>query len=101
MEGAMEETQRGLKGTDVRGGRVMQRSITVRGRISDPHHIELDEPVSGIRGEVEVVVKPAEDVRSNMKQDIFDFICGLPPGRRSRTEIDKQVRKERETWGNQ
>ena len=77
----------------------MQRTVTVRGRMSDPRHIELDEPVGGIQGEVEVVVKPVLEVSDTKEQDIFDFISRLPPGKKSKKDIDRQVRKEREAWG--
>ncbi len=38
----------------------MAHAIKVRGRISDPRHIELDEPVNDLAGPVDVVVTPAE-----------------------------------------
>ena len=37
----------------------MERAIIVRGTLSDPLHIELAEPVTELRGEVEIVVRPA------------------------------------------
>ncbi len=36
----------------------MDRALVVRGNLSDPSHIELDEPLSDIRGPVEVTVRP-------------------------------------------
>jgi hypothetical protein len=40
----------------------MAHAVTVRGRLSDPRHIELDQPVDTPRGPVEVVLRPmAED----------------------------------------
>jgi hypothetical protein len=36
----------------------VERAIVVRGKLSDPRHIELDEPVTELRGSVEVVVRP-------------------------------------------
>lgn len=36
----------------------MERAIIVRGKMSDPRHIELDEPVTEVQGTVEVVVRP-------------------------------------------
>jgi hypothetical protein len=36
----------------------MERAIIVRGKLSDPRHIELDEPVTEVQGTVEVVVRP-------------------------------------------
>jgi len=37
----------------------MERAIIVRDTLSDPLHIELAEPVTELRGEVEIVVRPA------------------------------------------
>ena len=36
----------------------MEWAVVVRGNLNDPSHIELDEPVSGIQGPVEVTVRP-------------------------------------------
>lgn len=38
----------------------MKREIVVRGKLSDPKHIELDEPVTELEGAVEVVVRATE-----------------------------------------
>jgi len=77
----------------------MERAIVVRGILSDPLHIELAEPVTEIRGEVEIVVRPASATQPQPRQDIFDFIASLPPGTRSKEEIDRQVQEERDAWG--
>jgi len=36
----------------------MDKSVTVRGTLRNQRFIELDEPVAGMEGEVEVVVRP-------------------------------------------
>ena len=38
----------------------MERTVVVQGNLSDPSHIELDEPLSDIRGRVQVTVRPIE-----------------------------------------
>lgn len=38
----------------------MAHAIKVRGRLSDPRHIELDEPVNDLAGQVDVVVSAVE-----------------------------------------
>lgn len=76
----------------------MERAIVVRGVLSDPLHIELAEPVTELRGEVEIVVRPAAALQSQPRQDIFDFIARLPPGTRSKEDIDRQIREERNAW---
>jgi hypothetical protein len=77
----------------------MERAIVVRGVLSDPLHIELAEPVTEIQGEVEVVVRLASASQPQPRQDIFDFIASLPPGTRSKEEIDRQIQEERDAWG--
>jgi hypothetical protein len=41
----------------------MGYSIVVQGSLSDPRHIELDEPVTEIHGVVEVILRPARPAR--------------------------------------
>ncbi len=36
----------------------MAKVLTVRGRVSDPTHIELDQPIDGSLRQVEVVLRP-------------------------------------------
>ena len=76
----------------------MERAIVVRGVLSDPLHIELIEPVTELCGEVEVVVRSVSALQSQPRQDIFDFIATLPPGSRSKEDIDRQIREERDAW---
>ncbi|MBF6560401.1 MAG: hypothetical protein IVW56_08940 [Candidatus Binataceae bacterium] len=74
----------------------MNRSIIARGRLSDPQHIELTEPVSEIRGEVEVLIRQLPKAGA---EDVFDLIAILAPGSRSKADIDQQIREERASWG--
>jgi len=76
----------------------MERAIVVRGRLSDPRHIELEEPVTGLQGPVEVVVRPLPAAPAG--PDVFDLIAAQPPGTRSKSDIDRQIRDERDAWGN-
>lgn len=77
----------------------MQKPITVRGRLTGPKRIDLDEPVNHVTGEVEVVVRPIEPAPGKAAQDIFDFLRSLPPGTRSKEDIDRQIAEERDSWG--
>ena len=76
----------------------MDRAIVVRGRLGDPKRIDLEEPVTEIQGEVEVIVRSVS--RAAPKESIFDLIARLPGGPRSKQEIDLQIHEERESWGN-
>ena len=77
----------------------MERAVVVRGRLADSRHIELDEPVTELDGAVEVVLRPIPTRVEGEEEDIFDFIAKLPPGTRSKEDIDRQMREERESWG--
>ena len=74
----------------------MSRSIIARGKISDPRHIELAEPVRDIHGEVEVLIRP---LPIGDTEDVFDIIAVFAPGSRSKADIDQQVHEERSSWG--
>ncbi len=77
----------------------MQRAIIVRGRLADSRHIELDEPVDEMQGDVEITLRPASRAERETGESIFDFIKSLPPGRRSKEDIDAQLAEERASWG--
>lgn len=71
----------------------MTHAIIIKGRVTGPRSIEVDEPLHA--EEVEVIVRP----RSQAGQDIVEFLKGLPPGTRSKEDIDRQIREERSSWG--
>jgi hypothetical protein len=77
----------------------MEQAIIIRGTLSDPWHIELSEPVTGLSGEVEIVVRSVTAPQSQPRRDIFDFIASLSPGTRPKEDIDRQVQEERDAWG--
>lgn len=76
----------------------MNRTVVVNGRLADSTHVELDEPVTDIEGEVEVVLRPVK-AKPQTGESIFDLIARLPGGTRSKKDIDRQIREERESWG--
>jgi hypothetical protein len=70
----------------------MKTPYIIRGHLSDSRHVELDEPVSELNSEVEVLVRPPIINASGARHDIFDLIRALKPGKRTKEEIDQQVR---------
>jgi hypothetical protein len=76
----------------------MERAIVVRGRLADPRHIELDEPVTEVQGSVEVVLRATQASSNGPAQDVFELIAELPAGRRSKEEIDREISHERSSW---
>lgn len=78
---------------------LMETAVIVRGRISNSRHIELDEPVSDIEGEVEIVLRRVKSQTTAAVVDIFELIAASSPGNRSKEDIDQQLADERNEWG--
>lgn len=76
----------------------MERAIIVRGRFEDSLHVTLAEPVEDLQGEVEVVLRPVPQSLTRGQTTVFDLIRALPAGRRTKLDIDSQVRDEKEAW---
>lgn len=77
----------------------MERVVVVRGELADARHIKLEEPVTEIKGRVEVLIRPVPQEQEAVGESIFDLIARLPGGNRSKEDIDRQIREERESWG--
>ncbi len=78
----------------------MQNAIVVKGRLVGPQNVELDEPLTGAKGDVEVIVRMGADSGLHQIESVFDFLRRLPPGTQGREEIDRRLREERAAWGN-
>lgn len=76
----------------------MQRAIIVRGRLSGPRRIDLDEAVDEEMGEVEVVVRAIEPSPARERRKLLDVIRALPLGTRTKEDIDRQLGEERSSW---
>lgn len=76
----------------------METALIVRGRISSSRHIELDEAVPGIDGEVEVVLRRVATPERPDTVDVFELISTASPGTRSKEDIDRQIVDERGSW---
>jgi hypothetical protein len=78
------------------GGSVaMTRTVILKGRLVDPNTVELAEPAAAqVGSEVEVVTHvPAEGGKN-----LSEVIASLPPGTRSKEEIDRRIREDRDAW---
>jgi hypothetical protein len=76
----------------------METALIVRGRISNSRHIELDEAVPGVDGEVEVMVRRVVPPEQAGTVDVFELISTASAGTRSKEDIDQQVADERSSW---
>jgi len=73
----------------------METALIVRGRISNARHIELDEAVPGVDGEVEVALRRVSASEQPGTVDVLELIAACAPGTRSKAAIDRQVAEER------
>jgi hypothetical protein len=77
----------------------MRRAIVVRDRLINPSAVELDEPVSALTGDIEVVLRDVAEDQTAKGETIFAFLRRLPVGMRTKEDIDWQIREERDSWG--
>jgi hypothetical protein len=84
----------------------MERAVIVTGRVTDSRHIELDEPVDGITGDVEVTVRPLDRTQEDGATDIEalmrivdEWRAKHPDQLRSKEDIDRYLAEERASWG--
>jgi hypothetical protein len=77
----------------------MEAALIVRGKISNSRHIELDEAVPGLDGEVEVVLRRIATPEPSGMVDVFALVAASSPGTRSKADIDRQIAEERGSWG--
>lgn len=75
----------------------MQSAIVVGGRLTGPRHVELDESVEGLKGDVEVILR-ARRSEAAEEESVSQLLRRLPSGTRSREEIDRQLREDRGEW---
>ena len=75
----------------------MHNAIVISGRLMGPRTVQLDEPVTDLHARVEVIVR-SDQTQERQQQTLTEFLTELPAGRRSREEIDEQLRSERTGW---
>ncbi|MDX1960365.1 MAG: hypothetical protein SFU98_17475 [Leptospiraceae bacterium] len=77
----------------------MENAIILKGTILDPKHILLFEPLlEGMKGEVEIVVRVLHDIKTEDNEKFFQYVTALPPGQKSKQEIDFIIQSERTSW---
>jgi hypothetical protein len=59
--------------------------------------VEVDAPIPASASEVEVVVRVPDEEAPRL-QDLIDFLESLPPGTRSKEDIDRQIDEDRGSW---
>ena len=74
----------------------MVRAVVVKGHLVGPSTVQLDEPVHESASEVEVILRVPAEGRS--QGSLAAFLRDLPAGGRTKEDIDRQIREERESW---
>jgi hypothetical protein len=72
----------------------MPKTVVIKGRVVGPSTVELEQPLPERTREVEVVARVADQTVGKLS----DYLRGLPPGTRSKEDIDQQIREERNSW---
>jgi hypothetical protein len=75
----------------------MSRAVIVRGHAIDGTTVRLDEPLPPDAKEIEVVVR-LRDEPARCGERLGDFLRNLPPGTRTKEDIDRQIAEERDSW---
>ena len=77
---------------------MLKQTRTVRGCLNGTRRIDLDDEIDDVAGLEQIIVKlSAGDAWPS--EDILDVLASLPPGMRTKKDIDAQLREERESWG--
>ena len=74
----------------------MESGAAIRGKLKG-RHIELEEPVDNLEGDVEVFVRAAREATPRAP-DVLEVIAAMPPGNREKSEIDAELAHDRDTW---
>jgi hypothetical protein len=70
----------------------MPRTVVIKGRVVGPSTVELERPLPERTREVEVVARIGDKNGGKLS----DYLRSLPPGTRSKEDIDRQVLEERD-----
>jgi len=79
---------------------MIRKARTITGRVVGPRTVELDEVVGQPGDRVRLTVETEQTATPPSDADTFsNFIRSLPPGHRSKADIDAQIAEERAAWG--
>ena len=79
---------------------MIRKVKTITGRLIDARTVALDEAVGAKGDRVRITVEADSTAGPEPKpQNLVEFIQSLPPGTRSKADIDAQIAEERSSWG--
>lgn len=76
----------------------MQTVNVIRGRLTGPTTVELDEPAPPNAHDAEVWLKVLTPASVAPTDDVFAFLRAIPAVTSSKVEIDARARAERDDW---
>jgi hypothetical protein len=76
----------------------MQAVNVIRGHLTGPTTVELDEPAPPDARDAEVWLKVTAPEITAPTDDVFSFLRTLPLGTSTKDQIDARVRAERDEW---
>lgn len=72
----------------------MTRTIVIKGHKVGPNTVELDQPLPEQATQIEVLAR----VETEGGRKLSEIIASFPPGKRSKEDIDRQIRDDRDAW---
>ena len=73
----------------------MSKAIVIKARATSPRTLELEEPLPEDARDVEVHARLREETSHGK---LSDYLKSLPPGTRTKEDIDAQINEERDSW---
>jgi len=74
----------------------VESGASIRGKLKG-RHIELEESVDDLEGDVEVFVRAARE-STPRAPDVLEVIAAMPTGNREKSEIDAELAHDRDSW---
>jgi len=75
----------------------MSRTVVIKGHMVGPTTVQLEQPLPEQAREVEVRAELPDDP-GRRRGRLSEFLRSLPPGTRTKEDVDQQVREERNSW---
>mgnify|MGYP000706102052 CR=1 FL=1 len=73
----------------------MAQTRVLPGHVVGETTVRVDQPIPGDTAEVEVVLHLR---KSGKLGSVGEYVRQLPPGERTKEDIDRQIREERDSW---
>lgn len=72
--------------------------IVVEGRLVSPTQIELNNPVVVTDPAIIIEIRPRQTSRHEAVLALLEHMGSMPPGTRSKEDIDRQIEEDRAGW---